>query len=85
MNQSKVNDIVSLIKDDEEDYEFPEVPEIPDIPEGDVNSFDDEALEILDNFLLKRELWKEKWEHLDDEQREVFEKYINDKVFESFQ
>lgn len=36
--------------------------------------------ERLDEFLLTREDWKRKWERLSVEKREVFEKYIKEKM-----
>lgn len=40
----------------------------------------DHIRERLDDFLLTREDWKRKWERLSAEKREVFEKYIQEKM-----
>lgn len=34
----------------------------------------------LDEFLLKREDWKRKWERLSDEKKEILERYMNERL-----
>lgn len=40
---------------------------------------EDFKMEIF-NFLLKKEIWRHKWEHLPAEKARVYEKYINDRL-----
>lgn len=54
---------------------------MPQIPNKDmIRKFNDISLRDLDDYLLLHELWREKWEHLTKEHREVFEKYINERL-----
>lgn len=63
---------------------FPDIPEIIDIPDttGYSEQVTDDLRTRLDEFLLKREDWKRKWEHLSDEKKAVFEQYIKDRMAE---
>lgn len=39
---------------------------------------------MIDDFLMKREMWRDKWEHMTAEHREVLENYINEKIEKMF-
>jgi hypothetical protein len=69
--------------------EFPEIPDLVDIPaqEGDAVPYSEyempeDCKQRLDNFLLKREDWKRRWENLPAEKQEAFRKYIDEKLEE---
>lgn len=70
------------IKDYDSDFDFPDIPQLVDIPEavGYSHHISEELRERLDEFLMKREEWKHKWEKLPAEKREVLEAYINEKM-----
>lgn len=40
----------------------------------------EEVRRNVDNFLVKREEWKRRWENLPEEKREAFERYIEMKT-----
>lgn len=62
------------------ELDFPDVPDLIDIPEavGYADSMPEELRTRLDEFLLKREDWRRKWEKLSFEKRAVLESYINE-------
>jgi rubrerythrin len=69
-------------EDFDAELDFEEVPDLVDIPEavGYSESISDELREKLDEFLLKRENWRRKWERISEEKREALEAYINGKM-----
>lgn len=64
------------------ELDFVDIPDLVDIPEaaGYSESMPNELVARLDEFLLKREEWRRKWEKLSFEKREVLEAYINEKM-----
>lgn len=64
------------------ELDFEDIPDLVDIPEttGYSESMPDEVVSRLDEFLLKREEWRRKWEKLSFEKREALEAYINAKL-----
>jgi hypothetical protein len=61
---------------------FPKIPDIIDVPSpssatGYTLPIDEDTLKRLDEFLVKREEWKRRWESLPAPVRESFERYIN--------
>lgn len=81
---------VLFSQEDADLVEFPEIPELVDIPEpeeGDAVPYSEYEIpedikQRLDNFLLKREDWKRRWENLPEEKQEAFRKYIDEKLKE---
>lgn len=61
------------------EFDFPNVPELVDFTGfmAYSGSLPEEVTARLDEFLLKREDWRRKWEKLSFEKREVLEAYIN--------
>jgi len=61
---------------------FPDIPDLIEIPEavGYSSQLPEELIQRIDEFLLKREDWKDKWERLSVEKKEVFERYINERL-----
>ncbi|CRL01545.1 CLUMA_CG014402, isoform A [Clunio marinus] len=70
----------STNNDIEDDLEFPDVPEMVEIPLSDPNHLSEHVQNEIDDFLMKREEWRRKWENLSSDVRELFEKYINEKL-----
>lgn len=68
------------MKDDE--FDFPNIPDIPNFADMSfaTSYTTEEIFEMIDNFLLKREMWRDKWEHMTEEHRQVLEKYISDSL-----
>lgn len=66
----------------EDELDFPDIPELVDIPETIGYSLDlsEDMKTRLDEFLMKREDWKRKWEHLTEEKRTVLENYIEQRL-----
>lgn len=86
--REKVNGAIKVLFQDataygiDDELDFPDVPELVDVPDAVAFSMQlDDNLRIrLDEFLLKREDWKRKWEQLSEEKRVVFEQYINERL-----
>lgn len=70
------------LEGEEDELAFPDIPELVDIPEatGYSSNLPEELVQRIDEFLLKREDWKDKWERLSDEKKEVFERYIQERL-----
>lgn len=67
------------MKDDE--FNFPTIPNIPNLLDARFSSYTTEEIEnMIDNFLIQRQIWKDKWEHMTKEHQEVLEKYVLDKL-----
>lgn len=72
------------LEDIDTEMDFPDVPELIEIPNDQEaaafsGQMQDDLRNRVDEFLLKREDWKRKWEQLSDEKRALFESYINKK------
>lgn len=70
------------VEDIDSELDFPDVPELIEMPGVDEAAAysghrQEELRNRVDDFLLKREDWKRKWEQLSDEKRALFESYIN--------
>jgi hypothetical protein len=65
--------------DFDSELDFEDIPEIVEITEatGYSDSMPEDIRSRLDEFLLKRENWRRKWENLSSEKREALEEYIN--------
>jgi hypothetical protein len=80
---SQFQEPAPYVADDiDSEMDFPDVPdliELPDVQEAAAYSGhrQEELRNRVDEFLLKREDWKRKWEQLSDEKRALFESYIN--------
>jgi hypothetical protein len=66
---------------DDSELDFPDVPELIEIPDvTEAAAFSGQMQEDLrnriDEFLMKREDWKIKWEQLSEEKKALFESYI---------
>lgn len=68
------------MKDDE--FNFPDIPDLPDLAdESFYSQFTEQQItKMIDDFLLKREMWRDKWEHMTEEHRQVLEKYVNERL-----
>jgi len=68
------------LEGEEDELAFPDIPELVDIPEatGYSSNLPEELVQRIDEFLLKREDWKDKWERLSEEKKECFERYIKE-------
>ena len=64
--------------EEEDQFKFPQIPAMIDIRE--VVSTSENVRARVDEFLSKREEWRQRWDQLTDKERAAFEKYIQQKM-----